>query len=134
METKTHFARYKVLWAIHAALLSFLLVFEPQTVAGQSQCDLFADAPKVVGTISGVGHRECSGSASPSIGVTVRLKKDRWLWFDKTLASKSGNATPNIELTVTYSCQGTGSIKIYTEIVAGSKKAQSTRKNTSLCS
>lgn len=128
-----------VRWGMHVAVLLVLLVGGPQTVVGQGECNLFADVPVVEqtnagGSISGVGHRECSGSLSASVGVTVRIKRDRTFWFDKTLASKSGNATPNIELPAVYTCKGRDSIKVYTQIVAGGRKEESRRKNTSLCS
>ena len=126
-------------WGIAGTAL-FVAVFAGfHRINAQGTCDLWADTPAVQvsrsgGSISGTGHRECAGSGAAAVGVTVRVKQDRTFWFDKKLAARSDNATPNIELGAVYPCKGRGSIKVYTEIVAGNRKEQSARKKTSLCS
>jgi hypothetical protein len=101
-------------------------------------CDIFADKPEI-GTnddgnfISGVGHRECSGSPPQEVEVTVRLRQDRRFWFDKTLASKTKRIKTGT-VTVVYNCQGTSSQTVFTEIIVQGKKAKSPTRGVSLCS
>jgi hypothetical protein len=48
--------------------------------------------------------------------VTVRLRQDKGWFPDRTLAEESDVDT-DVELTVLYKCNGTGSQSVFTEII-----------------
>jgi hypothetical protein len=105
-------------------------------------CEIWAETPTIefdvnnIGTISGTGHRECSGSVPQEARVQIRLRRHRRFWFNKTLASREFTGT-NIRETVSYKCKGKGSQSVYSEIIVKTgkkKKTRSGRRNFSLCS
>jgi hypothetical protein len=111
-------------------------------------CDIWAETPVVgvsspgVGAIVGVGHRQCAGPEEPTTRrVTVRIRQDRGIYWDKTLASVTKTVTDDA-ITVRYECQGTGSQTVFTEILVDeggwgifsrTKKARSQSVAANLC-
>ncbi len=111
-------------------------------------CDIWAEAPILalsqpgVGVISGRGRRECTGTGVTTAKVTVRLRQDRSFWPDRNLASQTNTGT-DVDATVRYECHGTGTQRVFTEVVVDlgrrwvffrkTQKARSATISAALC-
>jgi hypothetical protein len=117
--------------------------FDPSYV--YPTCDIWADAPTVVGEFPGenrriiaTGHRTCQGTDPQPLPIRVRIRQHRSFpiigWPDKTLAESDPTLEENVS--VPYECSGAGDQTVFAEVIESNtgRKAQSPRVNVTYCS